>query len=571
MQQKSLQTKKSVKNINVKKFVFPFNNGLAIIKDEKLCLSFIDGDGQKRIECKRLSFKKLWGIAFLRGLLYFFVGIVLYIKALLLEDEINIRAKEEQNIEYANAKKMDFISNYFLLIAFILIGFIYGFFVLGVLPSFLIQWANISKDFYLNRFLIALFRTAVIYLTFVILRFSPFMQGFLKFNSAGQRIINEAKPFNFLNFILNVCLFSTFMISLIAVNIFWVADFFINSLLFLFIISISFEIILMISKAKTNLFRDFAFILTWLVYLKPNTTHLEIANMIKIELENKSEEKYKESQIPLSSVFAEMQTKLETSERFEKSDIEWIVATVLGISRSEIKLRKFVSKEEAKKILSLCNRRAKGEPLSNIFGFVDFYGCHIEVNKKVLSPRFETEILVEECLKIINKEKIETVLDLCTGSGVIAIAIAKNSNAKVYASDVSKPALSIAELNAKNNHAKVEFIHSDLFSSIKKKFDLIVSNPPYIKSLDIEKLDVEVKDYDPKIALDGGNDGLDFYKEIISKAPSFLKNKGYLFFEVGKGQSKKVVNMMQKSNFVDINVVNDYNKIERIVYGRIDK
>ena len=176
-----------------------------------------------------------------------------------------------------------------------------------------------------------------------------------------------------------------------------------------------------------------------------------------------------------------------------------------------------------------------------------------------------------KCLKIINKEKIETVLDLCTGSGVIAIAIAKNSNAKVYASDISKPALSIAELNAKNNHAKVEFIHSDLFSSIKKKFDLIVSNPPYIKSLDIEKLDVEVKDYDPKIALDGGNDGLDFYKEIISKAPSFLKNKGYLFFEVGKGQSKKVVNMMQKSNFVDINVVNDYNKIERIVYGRIDK
>ena len=129
----------------------------------------------------------------------------------------------------------------------------------------------------------------------------------------------------------------------------------------------------------------------------------------------------------------------------------------------------------------------------------------------------------------------------------------------------------MASLNAKQNDADITFVQSNLFKNLKKnkKYDLIVSNPPYIKSQDIEKLDVEVKNYDPKIALDGGEDGLMFYREITALAPNFLNAQGFLFFEVGQGQAKQVAKIMKECNFVDINILNDYNKIERIIYGRI--
>ena len=185
----------------------------------------------------------------------------------------------------------------------------------------------------------------------------------------------------------------------------------------------------------------------------------------------------------------------------------------------------------------------------------------------------ETEILVEEALKKINETDAENVLDLCTGSGAIAISIAKFSSCKVSASDISKQALAVAEANAKKNEVKVEFCQSDLMKSLKKgrKYDIIVSNPPYIKSGDIEKLDIEVKKYDPKLALDGGEDGLDFYRKIIDEAKSKLTKKGWLMFEVGQGQSDGVCELMQKAGYDNVQAVKDYSKIERVIYGRLSK
>ena len=297
-------------------------------------------------------------------------------------------------------------------------------------------------------------------------------------------------------------------------------------------------------------------------------------DMVKIESESKNGFfESEKGQIPLSIVFSEMQTKLRQSERFDKSDMEWIVATILGKSRTEIKLLSSVSEKEYREIMRACDRRAKGEPLSSIFGFVEFYGLKFDVNKRVLSPRIDTEVLVEEALKKIKANKLEKVLDLCTGSGVIAITIAKLSPCKVDAVDISKQALSLAEHNAKKNDVKVQFIHSDLFKELKKskKYDIIISNPPYIKSEDIEKLDSEVKNYDPRLALDGGADGLDFYRKIISQSKSYLTQGGYLFFEVGYNQAEDVEKIMKENGFALVVRVKDYNKIERVVYGRISK
>lgn len=560
----------------MKKFVFPFNNGVALVKDDKLCLSFIDSDGHKQICSEKIKSRKGWRIIFLRGLLYFFVGIFLYIKTLLLEENQNSRKEEEQSRAYKRAQNLAYVSNFLLLFAFILLAFLFGFIVLGFLPNYFVEKLLPGSSYYLQSLLVGLFRTVAIYLSFSFLRLSPFTHSLLRFNLSGQHLISDnkkskASSLNFLNFIVNVCLISTFVISFIAINVSWIANFFINLAIFLLLTGFVYEILALVEKSKTRLVGDFAFITLWLVYLKPNITQTEVGKVAQIELERNADQKYEKEQVPLSRVFAEMETKLKAADRYEKSDAEWIVATILDVGRAQLKMISTISQEQERKIMSACLRRAKGEPLSSIFGFVDFYGNKIEVSKKVLSPRSETELLVEAALKTIKKQKLQSVLDLCTGSGAIAIAIKKNCQAKVCGSDISKAALAVAQSNAQLNDAEIEFVHSDLFSAFKKgrKFDIIVSNPPYIRSGDIEKLDIEVKDYDPRIALDGGADGLDFYKKIIQNAKKHLSKGGYLFFEVGQGQASDVSSFMKESDFMDIKVLNDYNKIERIVYGRI--
>lgn len=564
------------KNLFMKKFVFPFNNGVALVKDDKLCLSFIDSDGHKQICSEKIKSRKGWSIIFLRGLLYFFVGIFLYIKTLFLEENKNSRSEEEQSRAYKRAQNLAYVSNFLLLFAFILLAFLFGFIVLGFLPNYIVEKLLAGSSYYLQSLLVGLFRTVAIYLSFSFLRLSPFMHSLLRFNLSGQQLISDnktskASSLNFLNFLVNVCLISTFVVSFIAINVSWIANFFINLAIFLLLTGFVYEILTLVEKSKTRLVGDFAFITLWLVYLKPNITQIEVGKVAQIELERNADQKYEKEQVPLSRVFAEMETKLKAADRYEKSDAEWIVATILDVGRAQLKMISTISQEQERKIMSACLRRAKGEPLSSIFGFVDFYGNKIEVSKKVLSPRSETELLVEAALKTIKKQKLQSVLDLCTGSGAIAIAIKKNCQAKVCGSDISKAALAVAQSNAQLNDAEIEFVHSDLFSAFKKgrKFDIIVSNPPYIRSGDIEKLDIEVKDYDPRIALDGGADGLDFYKKIIQNAKKHLSKGSYLFFEVGQGQAGDVSSFMKESDFMDIKVLNDYNKIERIVYGRI--
>ena len=364
------------------------------------------------------------------------------------------------------------------------------------------------------------------------------------------------------------------MISLLSVNIFWPVNFLLNLLLFLTVVPIVYEILRFASVTKAVWVKDVAIVTNWLVSIRPTTTQSEVLAVARKELDFYSDfEKTENGRVAMSSLYAEMETKLKASDKFEPSDCDWIISTVLNKNRAEAKLERSVSLKEYREIVRACDRRAKGEPLSNIFGFVEFYGLRFDVNKKVLSPRMETEILVEEALKKINETDAENVLDLCTGSGAIAISIAKFSSCKVSASDISKQALAVAEANAKKNEVKVEFCQSDLMKSLKKgrKYDIIVSNPPYIKSGDIEKLDIEVKKYDPKLALDGGEDGLDFYRKIIDEAKSKLTKKGWLMFEVGQGQSDGVCELMQKAGYDNVQAVKDYSKIERVIYGRLSK
>lgn len=568
----------------MEKMVLPLGNGVGVYEKGNLCVSIIDEQGNKRVGGKKVKMWKKWCyLPFLRGLTYFLRGIALYFSSYFLMNEIEDRPESEKNKSFKIAKNISIASSYLVLIAMLVAGFLFGFLGLSVLPSFVFKKCFPDyTNYYFRSFIIALFRTFLIYIIFIGLRFTPFMQGLYGFNGAGcsylqgkeDKLRPRTYPLNFINFLLNVFLFSTFVISFISVNILWPINFVINLGIFFLVVSAVYELLRFASHTKMAGVKDITILTNWLVNIKPNITHSEIIIVAQRELDSYDEfVKTEKDRIPMSALYAEMETKLKTSDRYEESDRDWIIATILNKSRTEIKLERSVSDKEYREIMRVCERRAKGEPLSNIFGFVDFYGLKFDVNKKVLSPRMETEILVEEAIKKINEFEAKSVLDLCTGSGAIAVTIAKFTDCKVHASDISKQALAVAQNNAKKNNVKVEFYQSDLTLGLKKgkKYDIIISNPPYIKSEDLEKLDIEVKNYDPKLALDGGNDGLDFYRRIVEECKSRLNKKGWLMFEVGLGQADDVVELMQKNGYDNVLAIKDYNRIERVVYGKLSK
>lgn len=250
----------------------------------------------------------------------------------------------------------------------------------------------------------------------------------------------------------------------------------------------------------------------------------------------------------------------------DKTEVNILFCEALDISRAELLTKTEISNCEKKKVDHAVKKRLAGEPIQKIFKRAYFYGYTFFVNKNVLCPRPETELLVEECLKFAKHG--DKILDLCTGSGCIAISIKKNIDAEVFASDVSEKALYVAKKNAKNLGAEIKFVKSDMFENLRQKFDIIVSNPPYIPTKEIEDLDVEVKNFDPKISLDGGEDGLEFYKQIANGAKHLLNKNGKILLEIGIKQAKNVQKMLKNAGF-SVYVKKDYNNIERIIVGEL--
>lgn len=218
------------------------------------------------------------------------------------------------------------------------------------------------------------------------------------------------------------------------------------------------------------------------------------------------------------------------------------------------------------KYMMLINRRCTRMPLQYITGKAYFMGLELKVTPAVLIPRFDTEILVEEVLKYVDAES--TVLDMCTGSGCIAVSIASLSKATVTGVDISQEALEIAKGNAEHNQVStVEFLESDMFQNVTGTFDVIVSNPPYIPSKDVLELMPEVKEHEPMMALDGSEDGLFFYRILAEQAADFLNPEGLLIMEIGYNQAEDVKNLLANNNFIGIRVIKDLAGHDRVVCG----
>jgi release factor glutamine methyltransferase len=253
---------------------------------------------------------------------------------------------------------------------------------------------------------------------------------------------------------------------------------------------------------------------------------------------------------------------------------ELLLAHILNCKRLNLYLsfEKPLTEEEIDKYRELLKRRSNFEPLQYIIGKVEFYGIDFKVNPSVLIPRQETEVLVETIIEQYDKYDKLRILDIGTGSGNIAVSLAKYlDNSFITACDISEDALKTAKENAFLNsvNSRTEFIKIDFLKEefIRNDFDVVVSNPPYISMEEFETLSPELKKYEPRVALTDFYSGFHFYEIISSKSNYLLKSGGKLFFEVGKGQFSKVSEILKKNNFQNINIKKDYLNIERVISG----
>jgi release factor glutamine methyltransferase len=259
-----------------------------------------------------------------------------------------------------------------------------------------------------------------------------------------------------------------------------------------------------------------------------------------------------------------------------KLDARLILESVLNCDRVYIILNgnKEITKEEYNNYINNILNRAKGIPLQHLIGKQQFMGLDFFVNGNVLIPRPETEELVELAMKIINENNFKTVMDIGTGSGCIPISLKYNiDNIFCIGVDISKDALKIASKNEEfNNISNIKWIASNLFDNIDNEYlgniDLIISNPPYIPTKEISNLMTEVKDFEPISALDGGEDGLYFYKKISEQSKKYLKNGGYLLYEVGHDQCDEVMDILEYNSFKNISYKQDVFGVKRIVYAQ---
>lgn len=335
---------------------------------------------------------------------------------------------------------------------------------------------------------------------------------------------------------------------------------------------ISYELLKLLSKTQSPLVLPLkapGLLLQLLTTREPNDEMIECAiaafeKVLDMDSDPESPEKTFATETKLSKLSALMKKQF-AQKQIDESDAEWILSLTLGVPRSKLAEERVVTRNECRKVLDIFEERLTGKPLWYIFGDTEFYGYKIKVDERVLIPRPETELLVQQAIRTV--EEGDKVLDLCTGSGAIAIALAceaaKDKNISVTAADISEDALEVARENARYNKANVTFVKSDLFDSVRGRFNLITANPPYIKTKDIPALQREVRDHEPHIALDGGKDGLDFYRRIAEKLTRYLVHGGMLIMEVGEDQAQDVLKIFSKCDYAM--VVKDLEGKERIV------
>ena len=370
-------------------------------------------------------------------------------------------------------------------------------------------------------------------------------------------------------------LFLVMMVSVILFSVFTIENmwlrFLVRLLLLPIVSGVSYELLKLMARYDNWLVKIIkapGLLLQRLTTREPDDDMLEVAiasfsEVLLLDSDNNRPLRNFDSQ---KSYAILRKTMLDIMQNIEdkETDADWILCHVLSVSRGQLSTIKEVSLAQYSLALSYSKMRATGKPLQYVLGDTEFYGAKIKVDERVLIPRFDTELLAEQVVKYASEGA--NILDMCTGSGAIAISTKLHlRGARVVAVDISTQALDLASQNATLNNVEIEFVCSNLFDQVSGKFDVIVSNPPYIPTRDIEGLSAEVK-CEPMLALDGGEDGYDYYRRIAVDCLDYINDNGVLLLEVGIGQAQDVANMLQ-ANF-EVDIIKDYNGIDRIVRGK---
>ncbi len=318
---------------------------------------------------------------------------------------------------------------------------------------------------------------------------------------------------------------------------------------------ISYEILKLLAKIQSPVVLPLkapGLLLQTLTTREPTDDMIECAiiafeKVLDMDANPDSPEKTFATETKLSKLMAMMKSSF-AEKQIDESDAEWILSIALDIPRSKLTEERVITQSECRRVLDIFEPRLLGRPLWYIVGDTEFYGYKIKVDERVLIPRPETEILVQQAVASLSDG--DKVLDLCTGSGAIAVAVAceaaRDKSVSVTATDVSEDALAVAKENARLNKANVNFVQSDLFQNVRGRFNLITANPPYVPRGEMETLQKEVRDFEPALALDGGEDGLDFYRRIAEKIQRYLVHGGMLIMECGENQAQDVQKLFDK-------------------------
>ena len=556
-----------------------------------MAIAVRDELGQIRMETTRTSKKSPWWkkIPILRGVIAFFDSMISGVGTLLKSSEIFIEEGEEQKATNKKEKGMGWFMFFTLLISIVLAVGLF-FFLPNIITDFVTGLVSNMHPF-LKNLIDGVVRLGI---------FMLYMWGVTKVNDVKRVFMYhgaEHKTINCFEHEMELTVENVrnssrihdrcgtsfmFLVMFVAIVVFSFVGWHDNTLIRLLVrlallpvvAGLSYEVLKLLAKTECVVFKPFKAPGAWLqkhmTTKEPDDKMIEVAiASFNAVLEMMNDETVAEQKFPKTMPLAQFKQKaldiLLNAGVDEPSDVDWILCEVTKLKRSELADDINVTPYMQIKAENMLKQRAEGKPLQYVLGNTDFFGYEFFVDENVLIPRFETELLVDKLLPYINKNS--RVLDLCCGSGAIGITIKLKKDCTVVLSDLSEGAVAVSQKNAQKLGADVVVLNGDLFEKVKEKFDLIVSNPPYIPTQDILGLDKNVKDFEPTMALDGGDDGLDFYRAIISQAPAYLSDNGMLAFELGIGQMDDVVALVQEG-FDLVARVKDYNGIERIAILR---
>lgn len=586
-----------------------------------MAMAVRDDKGEMQLEAKRITppekRSKATKIPFVRGVVNFVVSLVSGMKALLRSADVAVSTEEEDNTKFSEwvEQKLKISASDIVSVVATVLGVLIAVGLFVFLPNYLAGLISDAApvvgsdgDIWFNL-IVGGFRLVIFVLYILFTLCFKSLRETYRYHGAEHKTINcyeYGKPLTVENvkkcsrlhdrcgttFIFFVLVVSILMFALVGWLIVGKAGFSAellggSEILFKFIMiliklcclpivaGISYELLKLFALTNFPLFFPFkapGYLLQLLTTREPSDDMIECAiaafeKTLDMDANPDSPEKTFATETKLSKLMA-MMKKSFAEKNIEDADAEWILSLTLKVPRSELNKERVVKQAECKKILEIFEERLTGRPLWYIFGDTEFYGYKFKVDERVLIPRPETEVLVRQAVSVLSDG--DSMLDLCTGSGAIAIAVAceaaKDKAVTVVGADISEKALELARENARNNKASVNFVKSDLFAGIRGRFNLITANPPYVKTGDIETLQPEVRDFEPRIALDGGEDGLDFYRRIAEKVTRYLVRGGMLIVECGEDQAQEVIKIFKTKSRCDYTmIVRDLEGVARVV------